>query len=193
MELQSAVDIDGVLADTHTSWCNRFNAQTGKHMTIRDIKNWTFWNDFGITEDDFLNIHAKVWDDWQSIPPTEKNLSAKVNALHQFGPVDILTARRKATVRPAALWLAMHRIPYRHLIVAQSTSEKSLLGYDVFVDDSDVVMSAVSKKQNTWGILYARPWTENLSLPPNVWRIHTWEEAPTILRKILEIAIQSKS
>ena len=92
-ELKIAIDIDGVLADIHTRWCQLFNERTGRHTTIRDIKRWTFWNDFGITEEEFMNIHAQIWDDWPSIPPTEEALAEKIKNIQPFGIIDILSIK----------------------------------------------------------------------------------------------------
>jgi len=90
--MKIALDVDGVLADVIQSWLNYSNSIRNKILKS-DITDWDFWRKFQINRYDFYNELNSCWTNWDSIPPTEENLSSITKNLSKIGQVDIVTAR----------------------------------------------------------------------------------------------------
>jgi len=72
--LKIALDVDGVLADVIESWLIYSN-KIRPSISKDDITNWDFWKKFKINRHDFYEELTSCWKNWNSIPPTEDNLS----------------------------------------------------------------------------------------------------------------------
>lgn len=105
--MKIALDVDGVLADVIVSWLTYSNTIRPK-ISKQDITIWEFWKDFKINPFDFYIELSSCWKDWNSIPPTEKNLSDVTKSLFDIGQVDIVTAREYYTNTYVINWLDHH-------------------------------------------------------------------------------------
>ena len=115
------------------------------------------------------------WKNWNSIPPTEKNLSSVTKDLSNLGQVDIVTARERSTDSFVKNWLNHHNISYDNYVSVIDGPMKANLDYDVFIDDSP--LNALNIIQHNKKIfLYSQPWNKNI-LEKGIYKISNLSEA----------------
>lgn len=183
-QLKVAVDLDGVLAETMEAWCRRANEFLGTNYTISDLDTWASWRKLGINRDQFFQFLDEAWDEWETIPPTEPGLAAKVRKIGRLGRIDIVTGRSKESVRAAKLWLADQEIDYRRFVRVPSWKDKIFLDYDVYIDDAPELMPLISRNPMMWGILYSRPWNRTVPELRRIFRVESWTEIPRLFKEI---------
>ena len=183
--MKIAVDLDGVLAETMTAWCEKANEELGTRLKLDDIDSWASWMKLGVTKDQFYRLLDSAWDDWENVPPTEKGLAGKVARIQSLGTVDIVTGRSRRTVESARNWLQQHRIPFERFVRVPGVRDKVYLDYDVYVDDAPDLMPLISRNPVKHGILYERPWNRDMHDMPRIFKVGKWVEIPRILRGML--------
>jgi len=172
--LKIALDVDGVLADVIESWLI-YNNKIRPIISKDDITNWDFWKKFKINRYDFYEELTSCWKNWNSIHPTEDNLSIVTQNLSNFGQVDIVTARELSTDSFVKNWLKLHDITYQNYVSVIDGPMKADLDYDVFIDDSPLnTIKFLKRKKNVF--LYSQPWNRHIS-DQNIQRISTLSEA----------------
>lgn len=159
--MKIALDVDGVLADVIKSWLNYNNTFRSK-ISKQDITEWDFWKKFKINRFDFYTELSSCWKNWNSIPPTEENLSSITKNLSELGQVDIVTARERSTDSFVKSWLDHHDISYENYVSVIDGPMKADLDYDVFIDDSPLNAQKFLK-QNKKVFLYSQPWNKHIS------------------------------
>ena len=182
--LRIAVDLDGVLAESMLVWCKRANEEFGTHLKMEDLDSWSSWKKFAISKDDFYRILDESWDEWQKIPPTEPELAEKVARIEKFGDLDIVTGRSKRTVDAARSWVDDQKVRYRRFVRVLGWRDKTLLNYDVYIDDAPDLMPLISRSLTSWGVLYERPWNKNVGDMPKVLKAKSWRQIPELLKRI---------
>jgi uncharacterized HAD superfamily protein len=180
--LRIGVDLDGVLAEPMTVWCELYSKRHGESLSLEDIRAWEVWKVVKISRDEFFRTLDDAWIEWERIPATEEDVGQHVKLLREFGTVDVVTGRSVRTVGPAKEWLKTHSIPYDRFVRTESTLAKIHLDYDVFVDDSPRLMELIASRSVARGILYTRPWNRDAHLPTVIRRVTKWAEIPSIVR-----------
>jgi len=159
--LKIALDVDGVLADVIQSWLI-YNNKIRNNISKDEITNWDFWKKFKINRYDFYEELSTCWQNWNTIPPTEENLSEITKNLSNIGQVDIVTARELSTDSFVKNWLKHHDITYHNYVSVIDGPIKADLDYDVFIDDSPLnAIKFLERKKNV--LLYSQPWNQNIS------------------------------
>ena len=172
--MKIALDVDGVLADVIVSWINYSNS-IRPHISKNQVTDWEFWKKFDINPFDFYSELSYCWKNWESLPPTEENLSSTTKNLSTLGQVDIVTARERSTDSFVKNWLDFHDISYDNYVSVIDGPMKADLDYDVFIDDSP--LNAVKFLDNNKKvILYSQPWNMHIS-NHNLDRITSLSEA----------------
>jgi len=179
-----AMDLDGVLADTIRSFCNILNTRRSTAYSPEVFDRWNAWEIAHISREEFLRTLDEAWFNWKSIPSMEEDIAMKVSRLTQFGRVDIVTGRSEATVPYAEEWLRFHRIPFANLVRTESTSAKAELDYDIFIDDSEFLMSLIASRLFGFGFLYTQPWNISAKILPRIFRIRRWEDVPPLIAQL---------
>ncbi len=183
--MRIAVDLDGVLADTMVIVCEILNKRLFKNLTLESFVRWRAWEIAGITREEFFNALDEAWFSWQTLPPTEENLAATVGRLTEFGTVDIVTGRSRATVPHANSWLEEHKIPFDSFVrTNNSTTAKLTLDYDVYIDDSAELMALLAARLHGSGVLYLRPWNRSSAKMSRVFRVERWDQIPEIMEHV---------
>ena len=166
--MKIALDVDGVLADVIVSWI-QINNQNRTKISKNDVTSWDFWKKFNIDRFDFYSELSKCWENWNSIPPTEKNLEESTKLLNQNATVDIVTAREQYTDTFVKNWLNHFNISYDNYVSVIDVTMKADLDYDLFIDDSPLNAEKFNLKNKKF-LLYNQPWNQNIQLK-NVNRI----------------------
>ena len=159
--MKIALDVDGVLADVIQSWLN-YNNTIRPQLSKQDIADWDFWKKFQINRFDFYAELSSCWKNWNSIPPTEENLSSFTQNLSNLGQVDIVTARERSTDSFVKNWLNHHNILYNNYVSVIDGPMKADLDYDVFIDDSPI-NAQKCLQCNKKVILYSQRWNQHIS------------------------------
>ncbi len=166
--MKIALDVDGVLADVIVSWIE-INNQNRTKISKNDVTSWDFWKQFNIDRFDFYSELSKCWENWNEIPPTEKNLQESTKLLNQNATVDIVTAREQYTDTFVKNWLNHFNISYDNYVSVIDGTMKADLDYDLFIDDSPLNAEKFTLKNKKF-LLYNQPWNQNIQLK-NVNRI----------------------
>ena len=190
-KMRIAVDLDGVLADTMVTFCRILNRRHSSQLTVESFISWNAWETAHITKDEFYRTLDEAWFDWKTIPPTEQNIAEKIGQIHQFGRVDIVTARSRETVPHATLWLRRYQVPYDAFVRTESTKSKVNLDYDLFIDDSPDLMALLTSKLDSNGILYTQPWNKDAPKMSRIFRVQQWDDIPAVLHKITDAKTRS--
>lgn len=164
------------------AWCKRANEMLGTSLKLDDLDTWASWRKFGIDKNQFFQLLDEAWDDWENIPPTEPNLAEKVSKIRSIGSLDVVTGRSKRTVESAKNWLKHHEIPYQRFVRVPGMRDKIYLSYDVYIDDAPELMPLISRNPEMVGILYQRPWNQNVPDMPKISKVKSWSEVPRALR-----------
>jgi hypothetical protein len=178
-----------VLADTITASCKIINARYSKHYEPADFTTWNAWEIAQLSPNEFFRALDEAWLEWQCIPPTEERLGEKVERLVSICNVDIVTGRSPHTVAPAKSWLKHHGISFSSFVRTNSGMDKLNLSYEVYIDDSPELMSALARKTGKSGIMYTQPWNREISTRPGIYRVQSWNEIP---KKVLNILRQKR-
>ena len=166
--MKIALDVDGVLADVIVSWIE-INNQNRTKISKNDVTSWDFWKQFNIDRFDSYSQLSKCWENWTSIPPTEKNLEESTKLLNQNATVDIVTAREQYTDTFVKNWLNHFNMSYDNYVSVIDGTMKADLDYDLFIDDSPLNAEKFTLKNKKF-LLYNQPWNQNIQLK-NVNRI----------------------
>jgi len=183
-KLRIALDLDGVLADTIQTFCAILNKRRSTSFTPEAFDRWNAWEIAHISREEFLRTLDEAWFNWRDIPPVETTLAAKVSSLGQFGAVDIVTGRNEITVPFAQEWLRFHGIRYERFVRTASTRAKADLDYDIFVDDSDYLMSLIASRLFGAGLLFTQPWNRSAKDMPRIFRVENWDAVLLTIKKM---------
>ncbi len=179
------MDLDGVLAETMTAWCEKANKEFGTRLKLDDLDTWASWIKLGVTKDQFYRLLDDAWDDWEHVPPTEPRIAEKVAKIGKIGRVDIVTGRSRRTVEGARSWLAHYEIPYERFVRVPGVKDKVLLDYDLYIDDAPDLMPLISQNPVKHGILYERPWNRDVPDMPKIFKVDKWAGIPRIIQGII--------
>jgi uncharacterized HAD superfamily protein len=167
-----AVDLDGVLADTHSYILRRL----GLAPDINQITSWEWFIDnYG---ERFWTEYRRSWQNFEDIKMTDNTVPSTMEKLLNLGwKVDILTARDSDLREYTQRWLVRNDISFSNLVIIERHSDKASYtdDYMLFVDDNPTLAETLGSKL----IIYDRPW--NKSVSPEIRRIYILEELLTIV------------
>jgi len=173
MSLNVAMDVEGVLADIHILFVNRYNEQHGTSLTKEDIDTYTeFPRKFDMTMEEWLRQTDEMWDqEWNCIPTIEERIEEKMAKLNERHNVDIVTAR--VAIDGVKKWLKKNGIQYGRLVYS---AKKGMLDYQVYIDDSPLLCSELFSDKHQ--LLYTQPWNRSLDVSrmSNVTRVNGFDE-----------------
>lgn len=148
------VDVDGVLADIHTVWLGKYNADYRDRLALRDITRWEMHElvkpECGMKIYDYLSD-----EDFYRRAFVIPGALAGVDALRQLGDVLFLTA---GFFMHKVKWLADNGFICgdwrfsKDVIICQ---DKSNVRGDILIDDYP------GNLQGFHGILFDQPWNRN--------------------------------
>lgn len=154
-----AVDVDGVLGDTHSAICPIVFDLHGVQLSPDDIVVY----DFDVA--DGVKIGPIIWkafDDEEFVGsmPVHTGATEMLTELAQLGQVLIVTARPPHTTDWTHSWLSAHSLVFDELLIS-TEGGKSSCGADILVDD--YLGNVIEFLENTTGsaILLDRPWNRD--------------------------------
>lgn len=144
--MKIAVDVEGVLADSH--------AVARREMSKDVLNSWGFPDKE--TEQKFLDLLSDEWhNNWEDIDKVTETASYGVKILNCLYHVDIVTARTDADDE-ILNWLDQNNIEYEGFVSTKTYKER--LGYDIYIDDNPHM---VGKDIDLY--LHDQPWNRDRS------------------------------
>jgi uncharacterized HAD superfamily protein len=182
--MKIALDFDGTLADTQSVICEMMNFKHGTHYTPNDVTSWTFWADRGLDKDfweayDFLDrTHAR-----RMIRPVSPFAAATMKWIAGLGhEVEVVTSNNAIAAKDMQSWLFGHGLDFPVRCIGRvSAEEKIALGYQMFIDDSPDLATAIAKSDlDVRLLMIAQPWNKHIA-SANVYRLNDWRRAASVL------------
>lgn len=175
--LDVALDVEGVLANSHAATAERSEMLTDDHVPPQkyDMNSQA-------EIDEYMHVSSNVWHNHNhEIPPMEADLRTPTRTINTLHNVDILTARvgQDEQVRE---WLAGYNVHYDTFISTNHpNADKTDYGrYDVHVDDSPNVARDVLDDHRGL-ILVDKPYNQGISSDDRMWRVSGVAEAAELL------------
>jgi uncharacterized HAD superfamily protein len=175
--LRIALDVEGVLADSHAATAERSDMLDKRHTPPQNY-------DFGDQDliDEYMHVSSNVWHNHtHEIPPMQDGLWRSTRTLNRLHNVDILTARVGQDDR-VRTWLDGYNVHYDNFISTQHPrSNKTEYGdYDVHIDDSPDVAADVVEA-GRYLLLVDRPYNKDIDNSNLVERVSGVSEAADLL------------
>jgi len=176
-KLNIALDVEGVLADSHAATAARSDFLTEDHVPPQNY-------DFGGQEeiDEYMHVSSNVWHNHvHEIPPMVEGLWKATRSLSRRHNVDILTAR-VGQDENVKRWLNGYNVYYDNFISTdRPRSNKTDYGdHDVHIDDSpEVTADALSAGRHV--VLIDRPYNQGVEDSNRLKRVSDVSEAAELL------------
>ena len=117
-----AIDIDGVLADTHSAVFRKL----GLNLTIENITKYDFFDEIGITRKEFWRTYKELWSQqYQLIPLIEEDSPQFLKELRTKCEVHIVTTRPKETYQGTMEWLKLRGINFDEIRLLPPKTDKA--------------------------------------------------------------------
>lgn len=134
-DLRIALDLEGVLADTHIPVVERSDILNDEHF-----EGWDFEGD---ELDHFLEILEDIWrEHTMEIPPSEPDLGEKINKLREIAEVHLVT-NTPGDREHVEEWLARRGIDVDEIHIPGPGTHKEDLDYDIYIDDNPYLLGKV--------------------------------------------------
>ena len=187
------VDIDNIVADFHTPFRKCLNKKTGKKLKLEDVKEFDFYKDFQISQEQEKACHKefsekKGYEKLRIIKGCKKG----IERLQQYGKVRFITARPSDKRDVTFRWFKKHRISLKQDSLFFTKDKLSFSSkYDIIIEDKweDSILAAEQGKDV---ILFDYPWNNikdafgNVLEHENIKRVSSWEEAVKSIREVIE-------
>lgn len=181
--MRIGIDIDGVIADSLTTWMANLNAHFGQNKKIEDFIIYQFEKVYNVPWPDmdrfFRENQGKLLTGLQPIAGAKE----VIKWLKEEHIVVLITARPEEFEEITRAWLAEQGIVYDHLIMTNFQDKRDYcweLGIELFIDDS--LENAISiSRLNIPVLLYNAPYNQG-ELPPEIIRQSDWQEISVTLK-----------
>ena len=167
--LKIAIDSDNVLADTTEAWVRCYNDTYNENLKKSDLSEYHFWDTLNISRDEAFKIFTKVWTNWKALPLVENDSCAVVNRIAKLAEVDLVSS----ALADMKDWIADKDLKFNKIIYTQ---HKSLLDYDIFVEDSPYEALKIVDNGRVC-LLYDQPWNRTIKETNMLVRIKHLSEA----------------
>lgn len=154
-------DIDGTLTSME-KMIEVFNRETGKLLTLEDIKEYRLAINYGISNEE----ERRIWELFEGEIVSESTLNKQVvNLYHELSksqPLVIITARKEKYREATINWLTRNNILYNHIEFGHDDKAEAFKrnNIEIFYDDryeNVLAMNAVGGK----GILVNQPYNKH--------------------------------
>lgn len=170
-----AFDVDNVLADTISTWCDRINQLTDSTILKDQIKNHKIVGSVKINPRYIYKILDQVWEEWEILPMTEESIPSIMKDIKSLGfKISIVTSRPTRSKPLVIKWLRANEIFHDELLFLGPFKSKSIITNEYLVDDASEHISQFTSTGRI-GFIYNQPWNVNLE-EENIIRISSIEE-----------------
>ncbi len=191
--LRIALDIDGVLAETHEKVFadvvrEHYGIEWNKEMAYQWGAEKAMYHFTGLklTGQEFLDLFDPAWERWRQIPITEPYAALLARDLAREGHIVhyVTYAKTDEQMGYKSSWIARNMAPDSPRFVINSRNEvgwKYEMDYDVFIEDCrHIAVGAFAAGKQAY--LYDQPWNRGVGDRYITARIHSLEELKGLLR-----------
>jgi hypothetical protein len=184
-----AIDIDGVIYDIIAHITNECLTETFRGYRP---SNWSCWEEFGITKNDFFRYYSECWKNagnhtgvaFEYTHPHARDL---FNILHDEGyRISIITKRTSKDIVNTIKYLENFHLHYDTFTIITDTEHKTNEYFDAIIDDYPFNLAP-----NKLGILVNQEWNKNYELKSGQYRINNLLEAIPLIQKFLPLPSSS--
>ena len=190
-----ALDMDGVLADSHTVMADVTEELHGYRLEPSTVYQWgaekvMFHLSQGkvkLTGQEFLDLFDVIWARWRDIPPVDPYAKGVIEELRDDGhTVHIVTyAKTKEQMGFKAEWLAKNVMPSLWMVNSRELAGwKYEMDYDVFIEDCPHI-AVGARQQGKIAILYDQPWNRGVDRRLIDFRVTSLNPVPYCIDKAL--------
>lgn len=165
-----AVDVDGVLADVHTTWLARYNHDYHDNLTK---EQWTTWNIEKLVKPECGKKIFKYIEDpsiYDDTLPIDGALE-RINVLKRSYRVIFVTTSTLGASGKKFLWLKQHGFLTKQEDYVEC-KDKSLVYSQYLIDDDIKNIVKPVPYDNRINILFTEPWNKDFMW---VYRMDDWE------------------
>jgi len=180
------LDLDGVLLDTMSYFCEIYNLLNKTNKTIYDMTRYGFFEDWGETEEEFWNVFDFCQLD--EIEPLDNKAPKYIKKIAKKYRVDIVTAREEKQrkdimecLERIGLIQGIHFTQLK-LTLHPLIDSKLDIPYDLYIDDSTNLAKLIQNQQYhyVYGtrqmLLWQQPWNWNVVSGNGVYRVTGWKD-----------------
>ncbi|MFX1297008.1 MAG: hypothetical protein ACFFD2_19420 [Promethearchaeota archaeon] len=180
--MRIAVDIDGVLLDIMVTYCEIFNKKNKTSYQKKDVKNWEFFRDWKITEQEAYEIFYEIYEDSMLVPFIDIKASSIMKELNKIHEVYIVSARQPKYRNPILKKLRSHNIrkniQYKELILLHPKPYDIKLkqDFEIYIDDNPNLVDPIKELKGRILLLYDQPWNQDVNVEGNINRVFNWKD-----------------
>lgn len=187
-------DMDDILCETAATLCRLVAQEFDVHIDYEDVREFDLQRVFGLSDADMRRfmVASHSTENLLSYPPTRGAIEGVKTLLAAGHEVEIVTGRPTISYRATKEWLARFGLGDLEVVYvdkygrlypgrevqgaprALTLDELLSRHYDVAIDDSPMVLPALSIWRETEVMVFDRPWNRSLPLLPNMKRVDGW-------------------
>lgn len=198
-------DMDDILCETAATLCRLAASTFGVRVRYEDVRNFDLQQTFGLTDGQMRNFMCAAHEPscLLSYPETSGAVAGLKAFAAEGHDVEIVTGRPATSHAATEAWLraaGLGAFPvtyvnkYGRLFsqdgdAPEMVSRDDLLKrhYDIAIDDSPLILSALAAWTETRVLVYDRPWNRDFALAPNMVRVKSWAEIREQSRSFFDI------
>lgn len=164
--MRIAVDLDGVIAETHGAVVEEINQEEDSDHRLEDIRDYHM-ETTPFTFQKFKKVARKLWRNHE-ISLTSDKVPQHLERIGEKHHLDIVTARHDVEKKILEEWAEKQNLPHNSLIVDDKKTQRD---YDLLIDDCP---RYVGRGMNL--LFYHRPYNDQVSLGELEKRIRNFEQ-----------------
>ena len=187
--MKIAVDADDTVMDQNSILLPLMNWKLGTNYTHENT-TWDFFHSTPEIEKAFWDVY-NLYDALylrRAMKPTDNYAFPVIKELQKAGHVvEVVTRNKPESADKIRGWFWMHGVEIKVRAIGRgggNAAGKAKLPYDVFVDDSPLLVEEMKRHPSKRLIVYSRPWNKDVKQTKNVLRADTWLEVREILRRL---------
>lgn len=192
-QLIFGVDIDGVLADLHTTFTAYCSEKLGR--TLPRPLHWDMSGQWGITGDQLLELFRDFTLDrkYRELPVIEGAYDALWRLAEADVHVRIITHRlflpglHDIFMEDTGFWLQNNNLPCWDICVMGKGGRKFDVGADLYIDDSPHVIEAL-RAHHKPTLVFDQPYNQHVPGP----RARSWEEVIDFFENMYSLEVPSE-
>ena len=179
--MKIAVDIDDVLLDFNSKFCEYFNHQFKTNYCKKDINKWNFYTNWNVSRETINKIYYKIYKN-DILPLIDIDIINILDQLNKIYNIDLVTAKssnyKSELIRNLEIVNINKDLHYNEILMVNDKPYdlKCRLNYDIYIDDNPNLVRKIRKNSKKVLFLFHQPWNKEVEEHDNIIRISNWNE-----------------